>query len=155
MDVLQETYRRLLDPRLERFVASRGRGNKYVRGVILNAINFAGRRRRRKQEEARPGADVEEPSTEVVDIGWQEPLDLADARIDLQWLLRRADPVAVRAVKLVCRDGLSQRDAARIIGVSEFKLSRTFRRLSGIARQCARHRHIDAAAEATRPRYLQ
>src|SRR5205085_1740445 len=44
-DAVQETYRRLLDPRLERFVPSRGGGRKYVRGVILNAIDFAGRRR--------------------------------------------------------------------------------------------------------------
>lgn len=134
-DAEQETYRRLLDPRLERFAPGRGDGKQYVRGVILNAIDFAGRRRRRIQ--GGTAVDVDESVAKAVDPGWQEPFDSADARIDLPRLLRRGDDVVARAVVLVCDCGLSQRDAAKKLGVSEFKLCRALAKFSAQLRSAA------------------
>jgi len=134
-DAVQETYRRLLDPRLERFAPGRGDGKKYVRGVILNAIDFAGRRRRRAQ-----GAtlvDADEPRAEAVDPEWREFFDGVGARVDLPRLLRQGDVVVARAVTLVCDRGLSQREAAKEIGVSEFKLCRALAKFSAQVRLAA------------------
>jgi RNA polymerase sigma factor (sigma-70 family) len=137
-DAVQETYRRLLDPRLKRFAPNLGGGKSYVRGVILNAIDFAGRSRRRARE-VRPATQVDEPS-EVVDERWQRSFDQVEKRADLPKLLRRADPVVSRALTLVCGYGLSQREAANMIGVSEFKLSRALTKFS--ARSCAWKREL-------------
>lgn len=133
-DAEQETYRRLLDPRVERFAPGRGDGKRYVRGVILNAIDFAGRRRRCAQAATSP--DAEEVSSEAVDLGWRRPFNDAEARIDLPRLLRQGDDVVARAVALVC-GGRSQRDAAKDLGVSEFKLCRALAKFSARVRLAA------------------
>lgn len=134
-DTKQETYRRLLDPSLERFVPSRGDGQRYVRGVILNAIDYAGRRRRRAQGAA--FGDADESLAEAIDLEWHGASELADAQIDLIRLLRQGDDVVARAVRLVCDRGLSQREAAKEIGVSEFKLCRALANFSTRVRLAA------------------
>jgi DNA-directed RNA polymerase specialized sigma24 family protein len=134
-DAVQETYRRLLDPRLERFAPGHGDAKKYARGVILNAIDFAGRRRRRAQSAT--SIDADQSLAEAVDLGWREPFNRADARIDLPRLAHRADDVVARAVALVCNRGLSQREASKEIGVSEFKLCRALAKFSAQVRLAA------------------
>jgi len=133
-DILQETYRRLLDPQLRRFTPSRGGGKHYVHGVILNAIDYGGRRRRRARNG--PTSDTDEPY-DFADYGWQAPFDRVEARADLPKLLRGADTLVSRALELVCANGLSQREAAYAIGISEFNLSRAIRKFSALARVAA------------------
>jgi RNA polymerase sigma factor (sigma-70 family) len=127
-DAVQETYRRILDPQLKRFAPDLGGGKSYVRGVILNAIDFAGRNRRRARED-RSATEIDE-LPDVVDEGSLRCLDQVEKRVDLPKLLRHADPVVSRALTLVCGNGLSQRQAAKVIGVSEFKLSRALAKFS-------------------------
>jgi DNA-directed RNA polymerase specialized sigma24 family protein len=133
-DAVQETYRRLLDPHLRQFRPGCGEGRQYVRGVILNAIDFGGRRR----QSAREGSarDCDKPM-DTVDNGWQEPFHRVEARQDLSKLLRGADVLVCRAFGLVCAKGLSQREAANAVGVSEFKLSRAIGKASSLARLAA------------------
>jgi len=121
-DAVQETYRRLLDPCLKRFAPNLGGGKGYVRGVILNSIDFAGRRRRRAREVS--AAMQVDDSSELVDHRWQRSFDQAEKLADLPKLLTPSGPLFSNAFMLVCRDGLSQREAAKVIGVSESKLSR-------------------------------
>jgi DNA-directed RNA polymerase specialized sigma24 family protein len=134
-DAMQETYRRLLDPNFQRFAADRGDGKGYVRGVILNAIDFAGRRRRRTQGTV--SIDADESNAEVVDVDWRAAFDGVDARLDLSRLARRADALVTRAMELIRSRELSQREAAREIGVSEFKLSRALAKFSARVRPAA------------------
>ena len=135
-DTEQEAYRRLLDPRLARFNPRRGDGKKYVRGVILNAI--PGRRRRRAYDGGFISESESDEQPERPDPEWQRPFDYAEARADLSKLLRHADGLISRAVKLRCVDGLSQREAATSIGVSEFKLCRALGKFLAMARLAAR-----------------
>jgi RNA polymerase sigma factor (sigma-70 family) len=134
-DAVQETYRRLLDPRVRRFMPSRQEGKTYVRGVILNAIDFGGRRRRGAREE--PASDTDKPYDLADYGGWQDPFKLVEQRVDLAKLLRGADVVVSRAFKFMAAQGISQREAANAIGVSEYKLSRALAKLSVLARLAA------------------
>jgi hypothetical protein len=131
---VQETYRRLLDPGFRRFTACRGDGKGYVRGVILNAIDFAGRRRRHAQETA--SIDVDESPAEVV-VECQEAFGGVNSRLDLLRLARQADNLVARAMELLCTRDLSQREVAKEIGVSEFKLCRALGKFSARVRLAA------------------
>jgi DNA-directed RNA polymerase specialized sigma24 family protein len=133
-DTKQETYSRLLDPRFERFAPARGGGKKYVRGVILNAIDFAGRRRRLAHVAS--WVEMDDPPPEEVDPRWREPFDRLEARMDLPRLLRLGDDVVARAVTLI-RSGRSQREAAKEVGVSEFTLCRALAKFSAEVRLAA------------------
>jgi len=130
-DVKQETYRRLLDPDHGRFAPARGGGRSYVRGVILNAINVAGRRRLRTRVST--SLDVDAEGGVEVDLEWRKPFNGVDAQHDLPRLLRHGDAIVRRAVSLIC-GGRTQREAATEIGVSEFKLCRALAKFSAEAR---------------------
>jgi DNA-directed RNA polymerase specialized sigma24 family protein len=69
-----------------------------------------------------------EPS-ELVDNRWQRSFDEAEKLADLPKLLTLSGPLFSNAFVLVYRDGLSQHEAAKVIGISESKLSRVLARI--------------------------
>ena len=125
-DVAQETVRRLLDPEVERFDPDRGPAKQYVRGIALNAVGFAGRRRRAGRTVAPKEAwDAAVPG-DTEDVDWRLPFRRVEARLAAVTLLRCADALVRRGGHLVFEQDLSQREAAIEMGISEFKLSRAF-----------------------------
>jgi hypothetical protein len=101
--------------------------------VILNAVDCAGRRRRRAHES--PVTRDTDESLDAVDPEWHRPYEHVEANADLLTLLQQADdPLVWRAIALMCGEGVSQRDAAKSLGVKESRLSRALARFFSRAR---------------------
>jgi RNA polymerase sigma factor (sigma-70 family) len=139
-DIAQETLCRLLDPAVERFDPSRGSAKQYIRGIVLNAVGFSGRRRRTAREACGHGREASSHAPVAdgtVHREWRRAFRRTEARLDAEALLRLADPMVRRAVILVYLEEMSQRTAAAEIGVSEFKLCRTLKEFYASARAAA------------------
>lgn len=137
-DVLQETYRRLLDPSTRPFSRERGAPESYIYGEALNAVGHAKRRRHGEYR-----SDLTEGQTAgVLESMWgsdafEEPHRVIEVRMTVVSLLGRAEPVVKDALAEIIRNDVTQREAAQVVGLSEFQLSRRLRSFYTQARAAA------------------
>lgn len=137
-DVTQETYRRLLDPATRPFSADRGTPESYVYGEALNAVGHAKRRRHaRYQGELPEGRTAAALGTMWAEEDSQAAHRAIEAKMTIVSLTQRAEPLIREALAAIVRSDLSQREAARLVGLSEFQLGRRLRALPDTARVTA------------------
>lgn len=137
-DVVQETYLRLFEPTSRRFFAELGTPESYVHGEALNAVDYAKLRRHARYR----GEFPENYTAGVTRTMWaKEDSETAHRTIEAQMtidsLAQFAEPRVWDALVEIIRSDLSQREAAKIVGLSEFQLCRRIKSLSQTVRVAA------------------
>lgn len=137
-DLVQETFRRVLDPHVRRFQPDRCGPWQYLYGIALNALDSAKRRRRRRYQTATSvEAALAQHQLSISDGNASARSELAEERLTLASLIGRADAQIRQALCTMLRDDLNQREAAQVVGLSEWQMSRRLTEFYIQAREAA------------------
>src|SRR5262245_3944185 len=127
-EVLAETYQQLVNPEIARFRPSRGKPEKYFKGLVQNAarkvMTQRDARRRKGDEGDREAGDAGQAlgraATSSAPLG---PAEEAEQHDTVKYVLEQAPPRVRRALELCYWENWSVQSIAAHLGVSRFALT--------------------------------